>query len=227
MGKYENVTDRQIHEVYQSDRELAGKMAIEKYRNYIPYIVRRNFPSFTANMEDMIQSGSLGLLQALKTFDPDKCDSLMSYSKNFIKNEMCREIRFQTGISSEHYHELHTAVSRAVSAIEAEGEEPTVEAVMKRTGLSYKVAQREMETDYTTVSYEQISNEISEQAAPVDSRAVFEILSGLSDYEKDLMLLKVIEERTFAEIAGKYDKSVYVVEQDYHDVLEKLNGLIS
>lgn len=76
--------------------EDAKKLLIEHNLRLVVYIARR-FESTGVNLEDLISIGTIGLMKAISTFQPDRNIKLATYSSRCIENEILMHIRKISG----------------------------------------------------------------------------------------------------------------------------------
>lgn len=77
-----------------------------------------------------------------------------NYCYGYVQRELGNYIRILEGESSAYYARLHQKIMKACRKIEAAGGVVSISSVMKKTGLSKKNVTRELQIDYTKVSYE-------------------------------------------------------------------------
>ena len=70
----------------------AKQILIERNLRLVVYIARR-FENTGVNLEDLISIGTIGLIKAVGTFQPDKKIKLATYSSRCIENEILMHIR--------------------------------------------------------------------------------------------------------------------------------------
>ena len=66
----------------------------------VVYIAKK-FDSPSAGAEDLVSIGTIGLMKAVKTFDPDKNIKLATYASRCIENEILMQLRRNTKIKNE------------------------------------------------------------------------------------------------------------------------------
>mgnify|MGYP000068439690 FL=1 len=60
---YQNyMSDADIIEVYKKDRKAGNEKMIEKYRDYIYYVIKKYYPTFHNETPDMFQHGAIGMM---------------------------------------------------------------------------------------------------------------------------------------------------------------------
>lgn len=94
----------------ESERELLEKLStedlaaratlIEHNLRLVVYIARK-FENTGINLEDLISIGSIGLIKAVNTFNPEKKIKLATYASRCIENEILMYLRKNNRIRSE------------------------------------------------------------------------------------------------------------------------------
>jgi RNA polymerase sporulation-specific sigma factor len=82
---------KQIELLSQGD-ELAKKILIEHNLRLVVYIAKR-FENTGINLEDLISIGTIGLIKAINTYDPEKKIKLATYASRCIENEILMYLR--------------------------------------------------------------------------------------------------------------------------------------
>lgn len=78
----------------------AKQTLIEHNLRLVVYIARR-FENTGVNLEDLISIGTIGLIKAIGTFQPDRKIKLATYSSRCIENEILMHIRKISGQKAE------------------------------------------------------------------------------------------------------------------------------
>ena len=78
--------------------EAARSMLIERNLRLVVYIARK-FENTGINIEDLISIGTIGLIKAVNTFDPEKKIKLATYASRCIENEILMYLRRNSKIS--------------------------------------------------------------------------------------------------------------------------------
>ena len=73
---------------------------IERNLRLVVYIAKR-FDSGSANVEDLISIGTIGLIKAVNTFDPSKNIKLATYASRCIENEILMYLRRNSKTKAE------------------------------------------------------------------------------------------------------------------------------
>ena len=81
-----------INELGSEDDETARKLLIEHNLRLVVYIAK-NFDNTGVGVEDLISIGTIGLIKAINTFNPDKNIKLATYASRCIENEILMFLR--------------------------------------------------------------------------------------------------------------------------------------
>lgn len=76
----------------KTEPEKARSTLIEHNLRLVVYIAKR-FENTGVNLEDLISIGTIGLIKAINTFDPDKNIKLATYASRCIENEILMFLR--------------------------------------------------------------------------------------------------------------------------------------
>ncbi|MBU9712432.1 RNA polymerase sporulation sigma factor SigE [Evansella tamaricis] len=80
--------------------ESVRSVLIERNLRLVVYIARK-FENTGINIEDLISIGTIGLIKAVNTFDPEKKIKLATYASRCIENEILMYLRRNNKIRSE------------------------------------------------------------------------------------------------------------------------------
>lgn len=72
---------------HQAGNKEATQELVEKMRHYVYSLFHKHYGSYLNEIEDMVQEGFVGLMKALKKYDPDK-GALTTFAKPYIIHEM-------------------------------------------------------------------------------------------------------------------------------------------
>ncbi|MPW25189.1 RNA polymerase sporulation sigma factor SigE [Alkalibaculum sp. M08DMB] len=92
--------ERYFIEMLRTDKESAKSTLIERNLRLVVYISRK-FENTGISIEDLISIGTIGLIKAVNTFDPDKNIKLATYASRCIENEILMFIRKNSKIKME------------------------------------------------------------------------------------------------------------------------------
>nr|WP_026700153.1 RNA polymerase sporulation sigma factor SigE [Salibacterium aidingense] len=80
--------------------ETARSVLIERNLRLVVYIARK-FENTGINIEDLISIGTIGLIKAVNTFNPEKKIKLATYASRCIENEILMHLRRTNKLRSE------------------------------------------------------------------------------------------------------------------------------
>lgn len=83
-----------------SGDKVVRSMLIERNLRLVVYIARK-FENTGINIEDLISIGTIGLIKAVNTFNPEKKIKLATYASRCIENEILMYLRRNNKIRSE------------------------------------------------------------------------------------------------------------------------------
>ena len=87
-------------EALERGEEAAKQRLIEHNLRLVVFIARR-FENTGVNLEDLISIGTIGLMKAINTFNPDKNIKLATYASRCIENEILMYLRRNQKIRTE------------------------------------------------------------------------------------------------------------------------------
>jgi RNA polymerase sporulation-specific sigma factor len=85
---------------FSEGRENVRRVLIERNLRLVVYIARR-FENTGIHVEDLISIGTIGLIKAINTYNPDKNIKLATYASRCIENEILMHLRKSSGRRSE------------------------------------------------------------------------------------------------------------------------------
>lgn len=88
-----------LHKLPDGD-QAARAILIERNLRLVVYIARK-FENTGINIEDLISIGTIGLIKAVNTFNPEKKIKLATYASRCIENEILMYLRRNNKIRSE------------------------------------------------------------------------------------------------------------------------------
>ena len=83
---------KMIHMLGTVNEETARSMLIERNLRLVVYIAKK-FDNTGVGVEDLISIGTIGLIKAINTFNPDKNIKLATYASRCIENEILMYLR--------------------------------------------------------------------------------------------------------------------------------------
>lgn len=92
-------TEACLERLRQKDESVKPRL-IERNLRLVVYVAKR-FESTGVGLEDLISIGTIGLIKAVDTFDPDKQIKLATYASRCIENEILMFLRKLTNQKNE------------------------------------------------------------------------------------------------------------------------------
>lgn len=86
------LTDEQLVLMAREGSETAEEILIEKYKGLVRARSKAYFIA-GAEAEDVVQEGMIGLMKAVRSFDPDREASFKTYAGTCISNQILKAIR--------------------------------------------------------------------------------------------------------------------------------------
>lgn len=96
----EQEEEKRLIQLLPTGDEEARATLIEHNLRLVVYIARK-FENTGINIEDLISIGTIGLIKAVNTFDPEKKIKLATYASRCIENEILMYLRRNNKIRSE------------------------------------------------------------------------------------------------------------------------------
>lgn len=82
------------------EREMAKSVLVEHNLRLVVYIAKK-FDNTGISVEDLISMGTIGLMKAINTFNPDKNIKLATYASRCIENEILMYLRKNNKVKME------------------------------------------------------------------------------------------------------------------------------
>ncbi|WP_396266023.1 RNA polymerase sporulation sigma factor SigE [Halobacillus salinarum] len=92
--------EKELLERLPKGDKAARAMLIERNLRLVVYIARK-FENTGVNIEDLISIGTIGLIKAVNTFDPEKKIKLATYASRCIENEILMHLRKSNKLKTE------------------------------------------------------------------------------------------------------------------------------
>lgn len=88
-----------FHAMREGDRDARNTL-ISRNLRLVSHIVRKYYAA-AQNQDDLVSIGTIGLIKAVDTFDPDKGAHFATYASRCLQNEILMHFRAQKKLSSE------------------------------------------------------------------------------------------------------------------------------
>ena len=172
--------------------EKAKSLLVEHNLRLVVYIAKK-FDNTGVGVEDLISIGTIGLIKAINTFNPDKNIKLATYASRCIENEILMYLRRNNKTRME------VSIDEPLN-VDWDGNELLLSDIL---GTEDDVISRNMEDE-------------------VDRKLLFKALSKLNDREKIIVKLRFgLNTRDGAERTQKEVADMLGISQSYISRLEK------
>ncbi len=227
-----------IHDPYilnaaREGDEEALALVVNSHMGLVKSIALR-FVGRGVELEDLIQIGSIGLVKAIRGFQPERECRLTTYAVPLIMGEIKRFLRDDGWIKVNRETRANAAaIYRFTEQYEKkEGRSPTVEEICQSLNLTEEQAVMALEAsrpalslsgedEETGFSPEKIIGEDNIEEA-VGKIALREVVARLPDKEKKLILFRYYKSLTQAQTARLLGWSQVKVSREEKRILEKL-----
>ncbi|GII54125.1 hypothetical protein Pth03_25140 [Planotetraspora thailandica] len=229
------------------DRRARLREAVVEMHLPMAREIARRYANRGEPMEDLLQAAYVGLMKAIKGFDPDLGHSFRGYAMVTMTGEVKRHFRDRTWAIRvpRLYQERRSELNRHVADMTQElGRFPTVAELAQKMGLSEEDMLLTMDASaaYSTLSLDAPMGADDDAAALgdvlpeqndtldtfVDSEAVKPLIDHLPEREKNILLLRFYGNLTQAEIAAEFDISQMHVSRILRKTLDQLrSGLVA
>lgn len=184
--------------------------SVEKHLPLVRSLANR-FRGEYAESDDLFQVGCIGLLKALKSFDPERGNAFTTYAVPVIAGEIKMYLRGQGTVK---YSRALKTQARRLKIITEDfeqrlGRQPTLSELANVSGLEREELSVVLDVMRTPVSLDAVTP--GEQAEPavqageeeqvVDRVALRQVLSSLPQRERQLVLYRFFRHRTQQDVA--------------------------
>ncbi|MBE9526475.1 MAG: RNA polymerase sigma factor RpoH [Proteobacteria bacterium] len=249
----ESTLGEQIHD--GSDLNAAQRMIMSHLR-FVVHIAR-GYRGYGLPQGDLIQEGNIGLMKAVKRFDPEKKVRLVSFAVHWIKAEIheyiLRNWRIVKIATTKAQRKLFFNLRRKKKRL-GWFSDAEVNTVAEELGVTKKdVLQMEARLTYQDNSYDGYDEEDSESAPIIpanylesaepnpedsfftsttkqtESRLLHTALATLDDRSRDIVSQRWLsdDKQTLQNLAGKYDISAERVRQLENNAMKKLKATMT
>lgn len=218
--------------LYRQTREVALRDQLVCQHLHLVHSLTRRFSGLGESLDDLIQEGTIGLLNAVDLFDPDRGVKFTTYASHLITSQIQHYLRDRGRLIRQPawVQELNTKVLRAAEQLTQElGRDPLSEEVAERLGVPEQsvknvLAARELnhiaslsgpsdsngDSELNLLEKEQASNiEAESYTLPLEDRMVLDdAISRLKVLEQKVVRLYFFDDFNQTEIARHLSISV-------------------
>lgn len=215
---------------------------IEVHLPLVRYLARR-LAGQNGSLEDLVQVGSVGLIKAVDRFDPARGHEFASYAAPTVLGEIKRYLRDSGWLvrAPRRAQELQGAVRRAREELNQElGRVPTVSEIAERVGASPEDVVETIEV-IRGRDGQPLDDLVDPAGGPMqhlvaveesgyhhaETRAdLTEAMAGLSDLERQVVVMRFSEGKTQAQIAELLGVSQMQISRVLRRGLAKMRALL-
>ena len=219
---------------YRSGNEEAGER-LALLNAPLVYSIAGRFTSRGADISDLVESGNIGLVKAMKTFDFSRECAFSTYAVPKISGEIRRFLRDDGAVKvSRGLKEQSAAIKGMRSKLTALfGREPTIQEIADQLGLSpEEIAIAETATAATEsiqqengedgFTLENVLTDTESEEKMVEKIAVRQVVESLPEREKMVIQLRYYHGLTQQRVAKVMNVSQVQVSRIEKKALEKL-----
>lgn len=232
---------RELFRLYKENGDLTARdELVTNHLNLVRFLAAK-FKNRGESMEDLIQVGTIGLINAIDRFDPDQGNEFTTLATPTIMGEIRRHFR-DKGWSVHVPRRLQENSAKVTKAIETLTSDlqhsPSTQEVAEYLGLSVEEVLEAMEASgaYSAISLD-VSNSDDEDAPPImdklmseeddfqasDDRIVLaDVIKDFSPREQEVINMRYREGLTQVEIAEKLGISQVQVSRLLRRTLQKI-----
>ena len=128
----------------EKERQLAmdcargDEQTVKKLVNALVVSIAKNYKGGPVPLVDLVQEGSIGLLEAARSFDHTKKIRFSAYAKTAIRNHIHRYIRSQKSlirVKDNFYYKIQPILEAKAVLTQEMGEEPTLQELARKVDM--------------------------------------------------------------------------------------------
>jgi RNA polymerase sigma-B factor len=222
----DTATARLLSAYRENDDARARERLVKLYMPLVEGLANRH-DRRGAEHDDLVQAGSIGLLNAIERFDPKRGDEFAAFAVPTIAGEMKRHLRDRAAIVRlpRSLHEASVRLPRAREALTARlGRGPTAAELAAEIRVSEEDLGR-LESTIARAGEETASDSGSGELEASEARL---LLSGafrtLDDTDRTILYLRFVQERSRREVANQLGMSQSALARRTDAALSKLRA---
>ena len=235
----------------ENDVDAARELVLSQLRHVIH--VAKGFTGYGLPVSDLIQEGNIGLMKAVKNFDPDRGIRLVSYAVHWIKAEIYEYVLKNWKIvkiaTTKSQRKLFFNLRKARKSLTSMTEQET-EDLAKDLDVPVKTV-KEMEQRMTSsdVAFDGVDRDddefnsspagylpdmrynpeqlvMREQSSANDNDSLYKAIEDLDDRSREILQRRWLsdEKATLHELAAEYNVSAERIRQIEKRAMQKMKG---
>jgi RNA polymerase sigma-B factor len=223
----DTATGRLLGAYRQQGDARARERLVELYMPLVEALARRHGRR-GAEHEDLVQAGSIGLLNAIERFDPKRGEEFVAFAVPTVEGEMKRHIRDRTGTVRlpRRLHEARVRLPGARDELTARlNRAPTAAELAREVGVSTEDLAG---LESTTASAADQAAPEEDRAAELDASESRLLLAGafqsLDDTDRRILYLRFVRELSRREVADQLGVSQSALARRTNAALAKVRA---
>jgi RNA polymerase sigma-B factor len=226
----------------RSDRDTATARLLSAYRDsgdarardrlvelYMPLVegLAHRHERRGAEHDDLVQAGSIGLLNAIERFDPKRGDEFVAFAVPTVAGEMKRHLRDRAAIVRlpRSLHEASVRLPRAREALTARlGRAPSTAELAAEVGVS----EEDLARLESTIAHAEEETAAESGSSELEASEARLLLAGafrtLDDTVRTILYLRFVQERSRREVADQLGMSQNALVRRANAALSKLRA---
>ncbi|MEO0367354.1 MAG: RNA polymerase sigma factor RpoH [Pseudomonadota bacterium] len=238
----------------EDDVEAAKELVLSQLRHVIH--VAKGFTGYGLPVADLIQEGNIGLMKAVKNFDPDRGIRLVSYAVHWIKAEIyeyvLRNWKIVKVATTKAQRKLFFNLRKARTSLSAMTEQETLKLAEDLDVPIKTVREMELRMTSSDVAFDGVDSDddefttspsaylpdmrynpeqhvMSEQTSTLNREALYAAVEQLDDRSRDIVERRWLgeEKATLHELADEYQVSAERIRQIEQRAMQKMKTQIS
>ncbi len=245
--------EAQLARQYRDDEDVdaARQLVLSQLRHVIH--VAKGFTGYGLPVADLIQEGNIGLMKAVKNFDPDRGIRLVSYAVHWIKAEIYEYVLKNWKIvkvaTTKSQRKLFFNLRKARKSLSALTEQETRQLAEDLDVPVKTVKEMELRMTSSDVAFDGKDSDDDEfstspsaylpdmrynpeevvsknQIGENNREALYKAIEGLDDRSKDILQRRWLNDSkaTLHELAAEYNVSAERIRQIEKRAMEKMKG---
>jgi len=231
----------------EQDVDAARDLVVSQLRHVIH--VAKGFTGYGLPVADLIQEGNIGLMKAVKNFDPDRGVRLVSYAVHWIKAEIYEYVLKNWKIvkvaTTKAQRKLFFNLRKSRKSLSSMTEQETVDLAENLDVPVKTVRQMEQRMTSSDVAFDGINSDddefvtspagylpnpeqlvMNEQTSTDNSNSLHAAIKTLDDRSKEILQRRWLSENkaTLHELAAEYNVSAERIRQIEKRAMQKMKG---
>ena len=238
----------------ENDVDAARELVLSQLRHVIH--VAKGFTGYGLPVADLVQEGNIGLMKAVKNFDPERGIRLVSYAVHWIKAEIYEYVLKNWKIvkvaTTKAQRKLFFNLRKSRKSLSAMNEKETVDLAEDLDVPVKTVREMEQRMTSTDVAFDGADSDddefitspagylpdmrynpeelvMREQTSSNNSNSLYQAIGDLDERSKDILQRRWLSDKkaTLHELAAEYNVSAERIRQIEKRAMEKMKGQLA